>query len=236
MEFGFTLGYGPIRVLILSPLLPEPPESNFFEAALRPLFRDCTFQVVDALEAEAVYSEIEKAQFSHFIGFSLGGSILQSWLQRKALQKARMVFVSSPVVITPRLKEQLSPVIFSLENGQVERAFNILNFLVDGKSRKLENPDLAASRLRRGLRILLAHDAKEKVARAKQSILHLVGEKSNLVTQQEIKKGKGQQLLVVPLAGMRVLHERPELGCRIISDFFSSPRCERSDEKMRINQ
>ncbi len=206
----FTLGSGPVPVLVITQLLASAPRSELFEPALRPLLDDFSFTFIDPLETAAALAAIVSGQWKRFLGFSLGGCLLQSRLTHPALSDAHVALVSSPVRMTAGLRERLAPVLEALDTGRVAEGLTLLDATVGVKGAHPEDLATAGERMRRGFAMLLRHDGEAAVRETSARLLQLVGGASRLVTRAEVEPFSSQPVIEIPDAGMRLVHERSQ--------------------------
>lgn len=208
------------KILVVGPVLADWAEIHVIEKSLHFIPHRLSF--IDPLDD---FSALEKradfytrwreklksleSNYDAFIGFSLGGVILQENLD---LLTGKMVMLfSSPSYIDEMLSTRLKTVIKLAREKSVQDAIIEKNRYVFSPHSApdhailLTNEKLAADRLAVGLEYVLGVDSKIKLQQTPTNVLHLIGEQSQLVNSNNVVAPAKGQLVIVPLAGMRVL-------------------------------
>jgi len=166
--------------------------------------------------------------YQGFLGFSLGGVILQKCIGMLRERDMPVVLFSTPSFVNNSLKDQLGNIMKKLENHEVESAVRELNKRVyyPNNPPKLNiskyNKNEVNHRLQEGFKLILNDQMKDSVNEEEVEYLHLVGEESVLVNSENVlQTGKGK-VEYVPCAGMRVLRDNKDYCRKIIMEYLSN--------------
>ncbi len=214
-------------LVAIGPLLPQRKDLESFSRCLDFLKKDYHITWRDPLENinnltydayEDVWTKlIEKwqTQFDVFVGFSLGAILLQSQLNQFLDNKKIIILVSPPAKLNSPLKDKLSNVLELVSQKKTDEALRVLqNYVSPSSSYKgaILNQDQDANvltRLKFGLEFVLTHQFAKNSTKCETLIYQLVGEDSQLVTQENVLMTPRSICEIVPKAGMRVLEDNP---------------------------
>lgn len=232
------VGDGPAAVFVISQALPIWPQTELFKHAFAGLKKHCTFHIHDAL-----FSIDDKTQLNHFIerwkttimqskmkiflGFSLGGVILQHLLSEIELQNCYFITISAPAYIHNDMLRKIKNVMILLENNEVDLALeNLAMFVRTRYDEEIMYPVSSDQRLtikRRllnGFRVMLEHDARHKLQQFNGKLLSMIGSESRLVHISSVHTSPSGQLKIISGAGMHVLAEQNMLCSQYILKFL----------------
>jgi len=216
------------KVLIIGPVLAEWVEIQGILNTLHFLDKEYKIEIIDPLSN--ITAEMNEnvffsqwrvklkpliAEYHAFLGFSLGGTILQTVFDYFENTKKPVVLFSVPSFADALLRDRLGTIIRLIKEKSVEAAIAAKNQLVfypavpPEYKKIVSNPINAAFRLSFGLRCVLAMDSRSLMTK-NVNYLHFIGEKSQLVNRHNVMTSSPTQLIEVPMAGMRVLTDNPE--------------------------
>ncbi|MEC3980938.1 alpha/beta fold hydrolase [Amycolatopsis sp. H20-H5] len=220
------------HALVFSPVLPQWDEGRFFAPVTRLLtglgyhvtvvdtlsLADETMTGVPELAARWSAELAELGPVELLLGNALGGAVAQA-LAPVVEPSRGVALVSSPTRADPVLAERLTSVAVLAESGNVEASLALLERLVQPEGAGPPPPrprdgapdEAAGTRIARGMRLLLGLDLVDLVTDYPGPLLHVVGERSQLVTRAHVAGGARHEIVSVPGAGMRPHHDRPEL-------------------------
>lgn len=209
------------RVLVLAPVLPRWDDGRFFTPVIRRLTElGCRVEVVDTLSRldESVTSvadlaarwSAEARRADLIAGNALGGAVAQALLP--SLGSVPALLVSAPTRADHVLAGRLSSIAEPAAAGDLTASLRRLAELVAPAGAAV--PEMApvpadataCRRIAGGMRLLYDLDLTADVLAHTGPLLHLVGERSQLVTADHV----AGETVVVPGAGMRPQHDRPE--------------------------
>lgn len=175
------------------------------------------------------HNEIQKQlkQFDVFIGISFGGAILQQCFDLFTNENKKIILMSTPGFANESLKQQLNNVIEHCRSGQVGNALSGLYQNVFSPFNPPEinyadyENDVAAKRMIFSMSQVVATDARRGLENTSLDYCHFIGEKSQLVTIENIALGKNGKLCVVPNAGMRMLEDNPTFTQHKIVEYLN---------------
>lgn len=219
-----------LRALVFAPVLPRWDEGRFFAPVIRQLGHlGCQVDVVDTLSRLddsvtcladlAARWEAEAKSADLVAGNALGGAVAQTLLP--SLGPVPVLLVSAPTKADRVLASRLASVADPAAAGDLTTSLRRLTELVapEGvpvpEERAVEADPIACRRVSHGLRLLFDIDLTAEVNAHSGPLLHLVGERSQLVTENHV----AGEVAVVPGAGMRPHHDRPELVAEHIDRF-----------------
>lgn len=212
-------------ILVLAPIMPQCSELETIAPALAFLKGAYQLDFVDPLAimapvSNSAYYELwwerlsqSLNQYDAFIGFSFGGVILQQCFSLFENLNKPLILFSTPSFADASLREKLGEVISLCEQIAVEQALASLyrNVFLPHQPpagvSETEDKALAASRLIFGLQRVLTTDSRSVLAEASVEHLHLIGENSHLVNQNNVVAPKTGRLVIVPGSSMRVLQD-----------------------------
>ena len=224
------------KVLVILPVLPQISYTDEIVQSLHFLNNDCELAVIDPLtwinnrhvneNLQTCRTQLKAAvsDYDAFLGFSLGGVILQQHMDLFENQNKPLILFSTPAFADDVLTEKLTEVIRLCDALQVDEALRFLyQFVYHPKpyartSFNLLNQEASAQRVSRGLRWVLDADNREILQTTTVSQVHLSGASSGLVMPHHLMTGNRGQLFSVPGAGMRVLEDNPLFCQRIVMD------------------
>lgn len=231
----------PRHALVFSPCLPEWDEGQFF-APVTQVLRVAGFRVtvVDTLSlwdsstttVRDLASRFEDAiarfgDVDLLVGNALGGAVAQALIGVIAPPDG-VLLVSAPTRADPILASRLAAIAELAEQGRDGAATRLLNrrVLPDGVPAPsgLAEPSAdprAGLRLARGMRLLLELDLTEDVLAYQGPLIHIVGARSQLVTETHVAGAAHHSIVTVPGAGMRPHSENSELVAGIVKRFVS---------------
>ena len=224
------------KILVIGPVLAAWAEIRVIEQSLG--FIPHTLIFIDPLEDFSsdenrvdFYNKwrekltVLQPEYDAFIGFSLGGVILQENLDLLT-DKAVLLF-SSPTFIDETLSNRLNAVIKLAREKSVFDAIREKNryvfspYPVPDYVINLTNDKIAADRLATGLEYVLGVDSRTKLQQTPTKVMHLIGEQSQLVNRDNVVAINNGGLVVVPNAGMRVLQNNPSYCVDAILPFLN---------------
>ncbi|MDT7789971.1 MAG: hypothetical protein QOF58_8390 [Pseudonocardiales bacterium] len=209
-----------IRALVLAPVLPRWDEGRFFTPVIRQL-TDLGHEVevadtlsrlddsVTSLADLAARWEVEAKSADLVVGNALGGAVAQTLLP--SLRPVPVLLVSAPTKADQMLASRLRSVADPAAAGDLTTALHRLTELVAPEGVPVPNASpratdpIACRRVSQGLRLLFDIDLTDEVNAHSGPLLHLVGERSQLVTEKHV----AGEVVVVPGAGMRPHHDSP---------------------------
>lgn len=214
------------KILVIGPILAEWSEITAIAETLAFLnscyildFIDPLGNLTHDIEHEHFFAQWQDQltglihHYDAFIGFSLGGVVLQQCFFHLEKENKPVILFSAPSFCDKFLFDKLTGVKKLIEAKSLIDALKHMNQLVFYPNNppqieeKLAEPMHSAFRLSRGLQFVLETDSRPILEKTTLNYLHFVGEKSQLVNQNNvITPGKGE-LLVVPDSGMRVLKD-----------------------------
>lgn len=220
------------KLLVIGPILSEWSQIKYIADTLNFLAETHHITYLDPLEDMTLtqnftaFSRVWKEKmhavlslYDVFIGFSLGGLILQECFPKVAETKLsnekKFIFLSVPSFINKTLYDRLQTVIQQIENGNINEGVNKKNEYVFApypfpeKLEALKNPVLAGLRIIQGLKLVLNSDSRTLLKQTTVPYMHFVGEQSALVNQDNVIHPYPEHLHIVPKAGMRVLQDNP---------------------------
>ncbi|TAK75002.1 MAG: hypothetical protein EPO11_06130 [Gammaproteobacteria bacterium] len=204
------------KIVVFGPVLPQWSDIQFIANTLQFLRPHYEIDFIDPLESLTTWQKkmgLLLDQYDVFLGFSLGGVILQQSFSQFENRDKSLILFSVPSFIDTLLQERLSTVIDLAEKKQVNEAIHCLNRYVSYPNQPslqeeyLLNETLASLRLSQGLRFVLETDSRSILQNTPLPHLHFIGEKSQLVNKNNVISPKTGQLMIVPHAGMRVLQD-----------------------------
>ncbi len=226
-----------MKVLAISPKLPQPSNLEAFSHCLDFLKPQCAITFVDSLEKfenlsfnafsdywqQKILSLMD--QYDAFIGFSLGGVVLLNCLQEFNSKNKVIILCSTPSKLEPVLSEKLSAIYNLTKDNQTQEAIHQLNNWIfskekEGEDALLDDKEIVNKRMQFGLGYVLHHPLPERVLQSTTKVYQLVGENSKLVTKDNIYVTPNTTLCVVPHSGQRVLEDNPEFTQKMIKDWL----------------
>lgn len=226
-------------LLIIAPIMPEEKDREQIASMLsflEPFYRlDCIdpLSIIDRNLPNAAYYQAWQQQitgyldqYQGFIGFSFGGVILQQCFPIFEQLPRSVLLFSTPTFADEALKQKLGHVIALCEKNQVQQAltalYNDVYYPRQQPQRTWALQDAAETALRmiNGLNRVLTTDSTTIVNSTKLAHLHLIGERSHLVNQQNVIPPQSGQLIAVPGAGMRFLEDNLAFCKRLILERF----------------
>ncbi|GAA0606784.1 hypothetical protein GCM10010174_24870 [Kutzneria viridogrisea] len=213
------------HALVFAPVLPQWDEGRFFATVTGALEAfGCRVTVVDTLALlEDSMTEVSQlarswlprmSEVDLLVGNALGGAVAQALLPD--LRPPATVLVSAPTRADRVLAERLSTVADLAAEGDLSRSLAVLGELVtaEGVEPPVHQPvpadEQACRRIAGGMRLLLEVDLTEQVLSYEGPLMHLVGERSRLVTTAHLAAAAHHEVVEVPGAGMRPHSDRPE--------------------------
>jgi hypothetical protein len=212
------------KILVIGPILPYWEEIQHITETLKFLSVDNKIDFIDPLIGltmctnrtqffEKWYKRLKKLIFKYdiFLGFSLGGIVLQELMNKFEFYNKRLIFFSTPSFIDNFLYERLGKIIELTQKELVLEAINFLNqyvfypFEPPAQNSQIINLKFAALRLQKGLQFVLETDIRHILEKIQLPFIHFIGEKSELVNKDHITHSLTGQIIIVPNAGMRVL-------------------------------
>ena len=206
------------KVLIFAPVLPHWDEGRFFGPVIRRLGElGYRVEVVDTLSRldDSVTSVSDlaarwatEAQEADLVaGNALGGAVVQALLP--SLDSVPVLLVSAPTKADRVLASKLASI---ADADDLTTSLRRLAELVAPQgilvpaTPPVPNDETARRRVAGGMRLLYDVDLTENVLAYQGPLLQFVGERSQLVTAEHV----AGEVVVVPGAGMRPQHDRPE--------------------------
>lgn len=222
------------KILIIAPVTPHKSEIKLIASTLAFLNHDYILDFIDPLSImndlplEEYYRLWEQqlkqsiADYDVFFGFSFGGVILQQCFSLFLPLKKPIILFSTPTLADKTLKDTLGKVIHLCQSNQLEKALQTLYQTVYFPNEmpnmvyKNSEESAAKERLVFGLNKVLETNSTESVTQSELNHLHLIGELSQLVNQDNVLPPKCGKLITVPGAGMRILQDNPIFCERVI--------------------
>lgn len=164
--------------------------------------------------------------YDAFIGFALGALLLFENLDLFSESKKVIILFSPPSVLDEQLKSKLVNALKISESGHIFDAIELLdsyvhaNPTIHGKKQYTEPTDKITARFEFALRYVLNHIIPKQIGDNKTRVYQLVGDKSQLVTINNILKTPNTILSVVPNAGNRVLEDNPSFTHNLVRDWL----------------
>lgn len=210
---------------LLSPCLPLWDQGSFFapvcDVLIRLGYRVTLFDTLSLLDARVTcvgelasrwLTELSASGPVELLGGNaLGGAVVQALVRRLAPVHGTFV-VSGPTRVDEALASKLAMVADAADNTTLSNALATLQRLVipvGAAAPRAHTPtgvgdeETARRRISRGMRLLLKLDLTDEVESHPGRLLHLVGERSQLVTRANIAKANHHRAEIVPDAGMR---------------------------------
>ena len=218
--------------------LPDLPQKSFIKPLADSLFflSDYNIEFIDPYDIHLDVSNEEYYRcwqqqintmmdnYDVFFGFSFGGVILQQCLSLFEHQNKQIILFSTPTYANDALTKKLSQVVSLCKQHQLNEALSALyqHVYYPNKHRQqsyaIDNVIQSQDRVIFGLQRVLATDSTEIVKHTKVDHLHLIGEFSDLVNQDNVIAPKTGELIIIPQAGMRVLQDNLPFCRNIILD------------------
>ncbi|MGH3438979.1 MAG: alpha/beta fold hydrolase [Sciscionella sp.] len=218
------------HALVFAPHLPQWDGGRFFTPATRTLtglgYRVTVVDTLAMLDG-AMTSITELAtrwstelaaldRVDLLAGNALGGAVAQA-LAATVQPAHGVVVVSGPTHADDALAGKLSAIADLAAECRVAESLALLDRLVvpegaaPAPSRMDESTDsdMARARIVGGMRLLLKVDLTAEVAAYRGRLMHLLGERSQLVTAANVAGAAHHQIVSVPGAGMRPHRDRP---------------------------
>lgn len=216
--------------------LPDLPQKSY----IRPLEQSLSFlssdYLLDFIDPNDLNEELDNAIFYQcwreqvkkmlphydaFLGFSFGGVILQQCLSLFVAIKKPIILFSTPAYANEALRQKLGEVITLCKQHHLEAALKHLYQFVNSpyqlrnKLGAIKNKEDAETRMISGLQRVLETDSRAILQTTAVHHVHLIGQYSALVNDENTIAPKAGRLIVVPQAGMRVLQDNL-LYCKAI--------------------
>ncbi|MCA0402953.1 MAG: hypothetical protein LCH30_04055 [Proteobacteria bacterium] len=222
------------KILALAPVMADESEIKTLALSLHFLENQYQIDFLDPLsdgfgESNELYFQIWQQKlaacqkdYDAFIGFSLGGVILQQALSLfNDLNKPLFLF-STPSFADKELKAKLNQVISLAKEKRVAEALealysNVFIHEIPALCLSVNDEERASKRLAFGLNIVAEADSRPYLDAYPNNYLVFIGALSQLVNQKNIAV-KPSSLVVVPHAGMRVLQDNANYCQKIILD------------------
>ncbi len=226
-------------LLAISPKLPQRVDLTPFSQCLDFLKSDYQLTFVDSLERFETSSfedytaywknKIAQAMdtYDAFIGFSLGGVLLQNSLDAFYNKNKTIILCSPPSKLDHTLNEKLSKILDASKAGRSIDAIGMLHQYVfddanfDFEKIRQEPWQDITSRVQFGLGYVLNHRFEQAVIASKTRVFQLVGERSKLVTKDNVLLTPNSTLVIVPNAGNRVLEDNPAFSQAKIKEWLN---------------
>lgn len=165
--------------------------------------------------------------YDAFFGFSFGGVIIQQCFSLFQPVNKPIILFSTPTFADSSLNQKLGLVVHLCQEDKLEEALQALyepvfypNPIPPLSSTNL-NRNQAYKRLIFGLNRVLQTDSSTILQKNHVRHLHLIGEYSNLVNNNNVIAAQNSQLVVVPHSSMRVLQDNPTYCQKIILEALS---------------
>lgn len=215
------------KILAITPKLPQASLLDSFSHCLDFLSTDYKITWVDSLEqyenrSFEEYDQYWKQKIANytkkydvFVGFSLGGVLLQHNLDLFS-DKHKIFLFSPPSIIDTALKNKLETVLEASVSGNIQQAIHVLHTYVYSEEPKNFEEirsvpwTTIASRVEYGLRYVLQHTIPDAIKNSNAAVYQLIGEHSKLVTVNNIYLTPHSVYQTVPHAGNRVLEDNPD--------------------------
>ncbi|MBS0285800.1 MAG: hypothetical protein JSR17_00370 [Proteobacteria bacterium] len=225
------------RLLAFAPKLPQAADLEPFSHTLDFLTQDFDITWIDPLENHLDLTFSEYADFwrkylskylesyDAFIGFSLGGFILIDNLEQFLHKNKVIILISAPNHLDESLKNKLQTVLSLSHAGKTKEATDLLNQYVfettsDFEKARKEPWSIITKRLQYGLGYVLAHQLPTELKASNVIVHQLVGEKSRLVTKNNILNTAKTITHIIPMAGNRVLEDNPSFSQKLIKELL----------------
>ncbi|AJT41723.1 hypothetical protein [Psychromicrobium lacuslunae] len=230
--------------LFLAPYLPSWDQGAFFEP-LAALLRERGHRInfVDTVEpvgksvhdfaALVAYwrARIDFSEFDLLAGNALGGAVLQALLEDSGVHLPVVLF-SSPTVADPVLVGKLNAIVELNRSGNAEAAHQLLTQLiapgttgsaplVESNEAQLTESSSRSNPRTEALSFFQGLELSGAVANYDGRILSIVGELSQLVTREHLRRREQDQSLEVARAGMRAHQQEPEFLREKIEQFIN---------------
>lgn len=232
-----TWGSGKQLAVVMSPVMPEWDEGQFFLPMTIPLvqagFRVIVFDTLSLLsdkdESLDDFSHrwhqelLALGQIDLLVGSALGGAVVQVLLGKElGFQVKKVLLLSSPAIADPILDCRLGKMADLAMLGDIATALYLLDQLVQPASRisptlpievDLDTASLQARRLHLGFRLLNRLDVRQASHGYTGTLLTVYGEQSQLVRAVNVHINEEAQhyRLPIPDGGMRPLLDAPAL-------------------------
>lgn len=227
------------HILVLGPKVPQASDLSTISSSLAFLETNYDITILDTLshfkaeQYERFKSDWQQklsdslGQTDVFMGFSIGGVILQHCLDLFKSSNKKIILFSPPSIIDERLKEKLYELLRLIESDKTQEAVHKLSQYVHPnalddfeKRRTIPWPEIKA-RLAFGLQFVLNTSLLDSIEQNTASVLQLIGENSQLVKEDNIIQTQHHILKIIPNAGMRVLEDNPEYCHKVIKDWLN---------------
>jgi len=225
------------NLLVLGPILPQWSEIKSIVESLS--FLDFKYNVdyldplpnIENLHSEKFLANWQNKLSNHlnkydaFIGFSLGGVIIQQSFEIFHNLNKSIILFSTPSFSNDILKSQISKIIGFLDRNLVKEAIRLKNEYVFFPNKppiieEIDNLENAKQRLLFGLAYILQNESRLILKKNNVKYMHLIGEESQLVNQKNVEVTDACQLITVSKAGMRMLQSNPTYCRNIILRFL----------------
>lgn len=228
-------GTGQRLAVVMSPVMPEWDEGQFFMPLIEPLL-EAGYRIViyDTLSLLAQNDEplrtfckrwqqelLTLGKIDLLAGSALGGAVVQTLLGgHLGKQVTRALLISSPTWADEILDSRLRRMADLAASGDIDEALRLLDRLVQPANQVIEpalpkipvgRAEHQARRLDQGFKLLLGLDVKADVGRYAGPLLSVFGEHSQLVRGINVQLGRRalQSRLEIPGGGMRPLLDAP---------------------------
>lgn len=224
-------GAGPLRAVVLSPVLPIWDEGRFFEPLVQPLidagYRVTIFDTLSLLLEHPHSIQAFAARWSTCLstmgridllaGSALGGAVVQAMLGDAWVANVpKVLLISAPSLADETLDTRLGSLADLGHAGNLADALTMLDQYIapEGTSDSPISAPVApetwrdqAARLARGFTMLLDIDVRATVDRYTGRLLHVYGERSQLVRRRNVhlRDSPLHAARGIPNCGMRPL-------------------------------
>lgn len=228
------------KFYIITPILADWCEVKVFSKMLSFLSNEYNLEFIDPLCD--IHNDMSPAEFFQlwqskltqhidnydvFIGFSLGGVILQNNLNMLLNHNKKVILFSTPSFIDDLLKQKLQTIYNLILNKQLMLAIETKNNYVFHPNPPPPYIDLtiydnqqATLRLSKGLMFILNVDSRSISKNHHKPYLHFIGLNSALVNTHNVWSPINCRLMVVPSSGMRVLEDNLNFCQSYITNFI----------------
>ncbi|QIV96477.1 hypothetical protein EDC55_11934 [Allofrancisella inopinata] len=156
--------------------------------------------------------KLNKNEYDIFMGFALGGTLIQTVFDEGILDDKKVILFSSPSIADERLKSKISKILDYLDKADLTSALiakekiaaNLDDYVINYKLSKMEKIE-AIERMQLGFNLILQANLSVLEKVPKNTKVY-IGEKSQLATPNNVKLPTDKQV-IVPNASMRLFQD-----------------------------
>ncbi|AJC48735.1 hypothetical protein IB642_00160 [Allofrancisella guangzhouensis] len=175
--------------------------------------------------------KLNKNEYDIFMGFALGGTLIQTVFDDGILDDKKVVLFSSPSIADEGLKSKLGEILEYLYKADLTKALiakekivaNLDDYDIEYELSEVEEKE-AIERMQLGLNLILQANLSilEKVPKNTKVY---IGEKSQLATPNNVKL-PANKMVIVPNASMRLFQDNLDFMLNELEKTIKEWRCE----------